>query len=110
MDAFSPIPPEWTKTATRSLGFCCPRCHASPMEAQQVWINRHSPVYTPNHRRKWQEFYHCQCQYSWWGWSSDRPPSEFSSSSKESSPSEHDLEHLLQELFDESIDDENPSF
>jgi len=46
------------------------------MEAQKVWINRRSPVYTENSKRKWQEFYQCQCGSVWWAWSSDRPPSE----------------------------------
>ena len=26
-------------------------------------------------RRKWQEFYQCECDTAWWGWSDDRPPS-----------------------------------
>ena len=43
------------------------------MKAQFVWINRRSPVYTPDHRRKWQEFYKCECGAAWWAWSSDRP-------------------------------------
>ncbi|HEY9810918.1 MAG TPA: hypothetical protein V6D13_16440 [Halomicronema sp.] len=45
------------------------------MEALQVWINRRSPVYTEDHRRKWQEFYECNCGSSWWAWSNERPPS-----------------------------------
>lgn len=75
MDAFAPIPPEWTKKAVHAYHFCCPTCYASPLEATQVWINRRSPVYTPENRRKWQEFYYCKCGCPWWGWSSDRPPS-----------------------------------
>lgn len=46
------------------------------MEAQAVWINRRAPVYTEDHRRKWQEFYHCSCGTAWWAWSSDRPKPE----------------------------------
>ncbi len=75
MDAFSPVPPAWAESATHALQFCCPRCGASTAQAQAVWINRRTPVYTPNHRRKWQEFYHCgECQTPWWAWNSDRPP------------------------------------
>lgn len=73
MDAFAPIPPKWTDQAVHAYEFCCPSCHASSREAVQVWINRRSPVSTENHRRKWQEFYNCQCDYVWWAWSSDRP-------------------------------------
>jgi len=76
MDAFSPIPPDWTKSATHALEFCCPNCRASSMEALGVWINRRSPVMTEEYRKKWQEFYQCQCGNVWWAWSSDRPPSE----------------------------------
>ncbi|MEQ9233871.1 hypothetical protein [Coleofasciculus sp. E2-BRE-01] len=76
MDAFTPFPPQWTKSATHALEFCCPTCHASSMEAQRVWINRQSPVLTEDYRKKWQEFYQCQCGKVWWAWSSDRPPSE----------------------------------
>lgn len=76
MDAFALIPPEWTNKAVHSTEFCCPRCKSTPMQAQQVWINRRAPVYTEDHRRKWQEFYDCQCGLAWWAWSSDRPPSE----------------------------------
>jgi hypothetical protein len=46
------------------------------MEAEKVWINRRSPVFTEDHRRKWQEFYQCGCGSVWWAWSSDRPPSD----------------------------------
>jgi len=76
MDAFAPIPPEWTKEAVHAYQFCCPTCYASSLEATQVWINRRSPVYTPENRRKWQEFYQCKCGCAWWAWSSDRPPSD----------------------------------
>ena len=85
MDAFALTPPEWTDRATHALQFYCPKCHASSLEAQKVWINRRSPVIMPrdtnNGRRKlrWQEFYQCQCNHVWWAWSSDRPPSELSS-------------------------------
>lgn len=77
MDAFSPVPPPWTKSATHAVEFCCPKCRASAREADQVWMNRRSPVMTEDYRRKWQEFYQCQCSYVWWAWSSDRPPSDF---------------------------------
>ena len=77
MDAFAPTPPEWTAIATHAHQFCCPRCLASSHEAKQVWLNRRSPVMTDNYRRKWQEFYQCQCDYVWWAWSSDRPPSKY---------------------------------
>ncbi len=50
------------------------------MTAQRVWINRRAPVYTPDHRRKWQEFYQCECGKAWWAWSSDRPPADFGKS------------------------------
>ncbi|HEY9872205.1 MAG TPA: hypothetical protein V6D12_02155 [Candidatus Obscuribacterales bacterium] len=76
MDAFSPTPPQWIESAVHATEFSCPKCHASCMEAQRVWINRRSPVMTEEYRRKWQEFYQCQCDSVWWAWSSDRPPSE----------------------------------
>ncbi len=76
MDAFAPIPPKWTDQAVHAYEFCCPSCHASSREALEVWINRRSPVMTADHRRKWQEFYNCQCGYVWWAWSSDRPPAD----------------------------------
>lgn len=78
MDAFAPTPPEWTHKAVHAYEFCCPNCRASSLEALQVWINRRSPVLTEEHQRKWQEFYNCQCGCAWWGWSSDRPPSNLS--------------------------------
>jgi len=76
MDAFTPFPPQWTTSAIHAFEFCCPNCRASSLEAEQVWINRRSPVTTEDYRRKWQEFYQCHCGTVWWAWSSDRPPSE----------------------------------
>ncbi len=76
MEAFAPNPPEWTTRAVHAHQFCCPKCGANCTEAHEVWINRRSPVYTEFNRRKWQEFYRCQCAAVWWAWSSDRPPSE----------------------------------
>ena len=78
MDAFSPTPPPWTQTALHALQFCCPRCGTPAAEAQQVWINRRAPVFEENYRRKWQEFYQCQCTQVWWAWSTDRPTSNLS--------------------------------
>ncbi|QYX32667.1 hypothetical protein [Sphaerospermopsis torques-reginae] len=74
MDAFAPTPPEWTDQAVHAYEFCCPKCHSSSREAVQVWLNRRSPVTTPENRRKWQEFYLCHCGCAWWAWSSDRKP------------------------------------
>lgn len=76
MDAFSPVPPPWTQKAIHAIGFRCPTCGAAPAKAKQVWLNRRSPVYMENNRRKWQEFYNCECGCSWWGWSNERPPSK----------------------------------
>ncbi len=76
MDAFSPNPPLWTKTATHALEFCCPNCRAPAKKAQRAWINRRAPVMGEDYRRKWQEFYQCECNQVWWAWSSDRPHSE----------------------------------
>ncbi len=76
MDAFNPTPPEWTKTAIHALQFCCPTCQRTAIQARQVWINRRAPVVAENYRRKWQEFYQCECQTVWWAWSSDRPASD----------------------------------
>ncbi|MGB3268076.1 MAG: hypothetical protein WBA89_29505, partial [Microcoleus sp.] len=62
-------------------------------DAREVWINRRSPVYSEFQRRKWQEFYRCQCGGVWWAWSSDRPPSELvrpDESSNESSDEDDD--------------------
>jgi hypothetical protein len=78
MEAFIPIPPEWTNQAIHAHKFCCPNCGASSLEAEKVWINRRSPVLTEERRRKWQEFYNCNCGYVWWAWSSDRPPTNLS--------------------------------
>lgn len=86
MDAFAPISPAWTTKAIHAHQFCCPSCGSSSREAEQVWINRRSPVMTDNYRRKWQEFYQCHCSCVWWAWSSDRPPSELSAN--EHNPSE----------------------
>lgn len=74
MEAFAFFPPEWTNEATHAYDFCCPKCHSSSLEATQVWINRRAPVTTENYKRKWQEFYRCQCGAVWWAWSNDRPP------------------------------------
>ncbi|NJN86074.1 MAG: hypothetical protein HC881_06835 [Leptolyngbyaceae cyanobacterium SL_7_1] len=74
MDAFNPTPPLWTQSAIHAWSFCCPTCRALTADAKQVWINRRSPVFMEDHRRKWQEFYQCQCGTVWWAWSSDRPP------------------------------------
>jgi len=76
MDAFAPNPPDWTQSAMHVHEFRCPTCRAEPLAAQDVWINRRSPVYAEGRRPKWQEFYHCDCGAAWWAWSSDRPPSE----------------------------------
>ncbi|MBD2386298.1 hypothetical protein [Cylindrospermum sp. FACHB-282] len=78
MDAFAPNPPEWTNKAIHAYQFYCPSCHSSSRESVAVWLNRRSPVITENHRRKWQEFYHCHCGYVWWAWSCDRPPTNLS--------------------------------
>jgi hypothetical protein len=77
MEAFDRHPPAWVEQAVHSLTFTCPRCGASAMQAQQVWINRRAPVMGYDNRRKFQEFYHCECEQAWWAWSDDRPPSEF---------------------------------
>jgi hypothetical protein len=75
MDAFTSTPPEWTQTAVHAVNFCCPSCKASAAEARDVWLNRRAPVSISENRRKWQEFYLCECNTTWWGWSNDRPPS-----------------------------------
>ncbi|GAB4381011.1 MAG: hypothetical protein Kow00121_38480 [Elainellaceae cyanobacterium] len=80
MEAFALTPPDWTQAATHASEFGCPTCRASALEANHVWINRRSPVFTEEHRRKWQEFYRCQCGTTWWAWSTDRPPSNLKSS------------------------------
>ncbi|MEH1980200.1 MAG: hypothetical protein V7L27_13160 [Nostoc sp.] len=81
MDAFAPLPPEWTNQAVHGYNFCCPNCHSSSLEAEKVWLNRRSPVLTEDRRRKWQEFYYCHCGSVWWAWSSDRPPKDISNQS-----------------------------
>jgi hypothetical protein len=77
MEAFSPTPPDWTQQAIHAHEFCCPNCRATSAEATAAWIDRRSLVLQENRRRKWQEFYHCQCGKVWWGWSNDRTPNEF---------------------------------
>jgi hypothetical protein len=77
MDAFALTPPEWTTKAVHAVEFCCPACRTASIAAQNVWLNRRSPVYTHDRRKKWQEFYHCQCGSVWWAWSSDRQPNEY---------------------------------
>ncbi|MGV0024278.1 hypothetical protein [Phormidesmis priestleyi] len=76
MDAFEPMPPAWTKSAVHAHEFHCSTCRKTCIEAERVWINRRSPVFLEDYRKKWQEFYQCQCGTVWWAWSSDRPPSE----------------------------------
>jgi hypothetical protein len=78
MTAFSPQPPEWTDRAVHSMTLHCPSCRTPAIEAESVWLNRRSPVYGPDQRKKWQEFYHCGCGCDWWAWSSDRPLNEYS--------------------------------
>jgi hypothetical protein len=65
MEAFARQAPSWTKQATHALTFCCPKCGASSREATKVWLNRYAPVTTENYQKKWQEFYHCQCDHVW---------------------------------------------
>jgi hypothetical protein len=77
MEAFSPTPPDWREKSTHAAGFCCPSCQASSTAATAAWIDRRSPVFIDNRRRKWQEFYLCECGKSWWGWSNERTPNEF---------------------------------
>ncbi|MBD1869673.1 hypothetical protein H6F93_13600 [Leptolyngbya sp. FACHB-671] len=79
MDAFAPIPPDWTNSAVHVHEFSCPTCRTACVEAEKVWINRRSPVFTEEHRKRWQEFYLCTCGVSWWAWSSDRPPTDLKS-------------------------------
>ena len=76
MDAFSPYPPEWIQNATHAMSFCCPTCHNPPTKAQRAWLNRYAPVTDTLRRRRWQEFYDCECGTVWWAWSTDRPPSK----------------------------------
>ncbi len=86
MDAFDPIAPAWTETAIHAHGFCCPTCRSSPMAAQRAWINRRSPVFMEDYRRKWQEFYQCECGCVWWAWSDERPPSSLASPEPQDEP------------------------
>lgn len=86
MEAFDPTPPDWTQSAVHAKAFACPTCKTSSKAAVKVWINRRSPVFTEDHRRKWQEFYQCQCNQAWWAWSSDRPPSELAQQEREVPP------------------------
>ncbi|EKQ70678.1 hypothetical protein OsccyDRAFT_0980 [Leptolyngbyaceae cyanobacterium JSC-12] len=86
MEAFDPTPPIWSEKAIHASEFCCPACRASSKVATRVWINRRSPVFTEDHRRKWQEFYLCECQQAWWAWSSDRPPSDLANQEREPPP------------------------
>ncbi len=92
MDAFAPFPPTWTKDAVHAQPFGCPSCEAGSREAKQVWLNRRAPVFTEGRKRKWQEFYQCECDQVWWAWSSDRPPLDLGKSedgSGQGSPSEN---------------------
>jgi len=84
MDAFALTPPPWTEPALHAFEFRCPKCGETSQEAEAVWINRRSPVFTLDHRRKWQEFYKCNCGAAWWAWSSDRPPNPFESPESDS--------------------------
>ncbi len=88
MDAFAPFPPSWTKDAVHAQPFGCPACGAGSREAKAVWLNRRAPVYTEGRKRKWQEFYQCECGTVWWGWSSDRPPVKFGKKSDDAAESE----------------------
>jgi len=76
MDAFSPDSPQWVDSSVHAHSFRCPNCQAGSRAADRVWLNRRSPVLTHDHRRKWQEFYHCNCGTAWWAWSDERPPSD----------------------------------
>lgn len=90
MDAFEPVPPTWTQTAVHAYSFTCPTCHKSSKESDRVWINRRSPVFTEDYRKKWQEFYHCQCGQVWWAWSNERPPGELGNREDETRRSRFD--------------------
>jgi hypothetical protein len=93
MEAFSLTPPEWANTAVHALAFCCPRCGESSSQAKAAWINRRAPVYGENHKRKWQEFYHCPCDSAWWAWSSDRPPNPWQEEVERSQADEDPLDN-----------------
>ncbi|MGI0489696.1 hypothetical protein ACN4EK_30120 [Pantanalinema rosaneae CENA516] len=86
MEAFAPTPPDWTEPAIHAQEFCCPSCRSSSQAAQRVWVNRRSPVFTEDHRKKWQEFYLCECGKAWWAWSNQRPPSELAQQERELPP------------------------
>lgn len=92
MDAFASTPPDWTAKAIHAHLFGCPSCHADVLNAQRVWINRRSPVFTEDYQRKWQEFYQCRCGCAWWAWSSDRPPSELKKPDDSEGQSSSDLD------------------
>lgn len=85
-EAFDLTPPKWTQQAIHAAEFGCPSCRSSNKQAQKVWVNRRSPVFTEDHRRKWQEFYLCECGSVWWAWSSDRPPSDLANQERELPP------------------------
>ena len=93
MEAFSPTPPDWTKIATHAQGFCCPNCRASSTAATSAWINRRSPIFVENRKRKWQEFYNCECGTAWWGWSDERTPNEFADRIPYNSSEENDPDY-----------------
>lgn len=86
MDAFTPTPPDWTKKAVHAVRFCCPTCKKNTESATDVWLNRRAPVMGYDQRRKWQEFYLCQCGTAWWSWSSDRPASTLTTTKNPESP------------------------
>jgi hypothetical protein len=95
MEAFSPTPPNWTQLATHAQEFCCPSCRDSSTAATAAWINRRSPVMLENRRRKWQEFYQCQCGTAWWGWSDDRAPNEFADRTPRNDDSDLDYDSFF---------------
>ncbi|MFK8182374.1 MAG: hypothetical protein AB8B99_03305 [Phormidesmis sp.] len=90
MDAFAPFPPDWIKDAVHAQPFGCPSCGEGSREAKRVWLNRRAPVFTEGRRRKYQEFYECECNTVWWGWSSDRPPLELNRKSSEDEASSNE--------------------
>jgi hypothetical protein len=95
MEAFSPTPPNWTELATHAPEFCCPSCHAGSAESTAAWINRRSPVMAENRRRKWQEFYQCNCGKAWWGWSDERTPNEFAERTPRNDDSDLDFDSFF---------------
>lgn len=98
MEAFEPTPPDWTQPAIHTHNFCCPTCRATSKVAQKVWVNRRSPVFTEDYRKKWQEFYQCECGQVWWAWSNDRPPSELANQPREIPPPARGLFNPFDEL------------